>query len=73
MSNSDQFDGALKLGRWYRVVEEYQPDGSIELLVHDTRTGDVYSIEVPDLESYNKLVSLLSDGSITRLKKVMGL
>ena len=62
----------LTIGNWYKVVEEISSSGVFDLAVRDKRTGDVYFIEIDNLEDYDKFITLLSEGSIAKIKKVVG-
>ena len=62
----------LTIGNWYKVVEEISSFGVFDLAVRDKRTGDVYFIEIDNLEDYDKFIALLSEGSIAKIKKVVG-
>jgi len=73
MANNANDVEELTIGNWYKVVEEITPHGSFDLIVRDKRTGEVYELEIDDLETYDNFINLLSEGSITKVKKVIGL
>jgi hypothetical protein len=62
----------LTIGNWYKVVEEISSTGVFDLAVRDKRSGDVYLLEIDNLEDYDKFIALLSEGSIAKVKKVVG-